>query len=371
MSGDRLEDGAERGRGVPVLTPARTRWASTRASRRLHLARCWQARGELDEAAVHAYRAMRALHRGAPAVLAAQVAYTAAQIECGRGRYAPSRAHFERAADLLGTVWPGGDRDRRLADVHIGLADLHRRGGRYAEAAAALTAARRLVPRPDPTIVMLLGVLAKEQGRFGEAARHFAGLARARLSHPDAAALQHHLGELANAEYRFTDAERHARQALLLRRADPAATAADVAQDVAVLAAAAAGRHRYDEARRLFGQAIAACRAARPTRHYELAVRLHSLAGNEHDCGNFAAAEPLYLEALAIKHQLLGPAHPEVALIMTNLAILLRDLDRTGEAANCFQRALGIAEHTFVAQRPLAVANAVANAVPNAVANAG
>ena len=29
MTGDRLED------GVPVLTPARTRWASTRASRRL------------------------------------------------------------------------------------------------------------------------------------------------------------------------------------------------------------------------------------------------------------------------------------------------------------------------------------------------
>src|SRR6186713_1506414 len=101
MIGDRLEGGTERRGGVPFLTPARTRWASTRASRRLHLARCWQASGELDEAAVHAYRAMRALHRGAPAALTAEVAYTAAQIECGRARYACSRAHFERAAQLL------------------------------------------------------------------------------------------------------------------------------------------------------------------------------------------------------------------------------------------------------------------------------
>src|SRR6185369_13724750 len=108
MTGDRLED------GVPVLTPARTRWASTRASRRLHLARCWQASGELDEAAVHVYRAMRALHRGAPE-LAAEVAYTAAQIECGRARYACGRAHFERAAQLLDGLPRGGHRDRRRA----------------------------------------------------------------------------------------------------------------------------------------------------------------------------------------------------------------------------------------------------------------
>jgi tetratricopeptide (TPR) repeat protein len=358
MIGVRSEDGTTRRGGVPVLTPARTRWASTRASRRLHLARCSQAIGELDEAAVHAYRAMRTLHRGVPAGLAASVAYTLAQIECGRARYASSRAHFERAAELLDALPPGGDRDRRRADVHIGLADLHRRGGRYPEATRALTAARRLVPGPDPAIVMLLGVLAKEQGRFGEAARHFATLARIRLSRAEAATLQHNLAVLANAEYRFADAERHARQAIHWRRADPVATAVDTAQDVAVLAAAAAGRHRYDEARQLFGQAIAACRDARPARHYELAVHLHSLAGNEHDCGNLVAAEPLYLEALAIKHRLLGPAHPEVALIMTNLAILLRDLERTGEAANCFQRALGIVEHTFVAHRPLAVASA-------------
>ena len=43
---------------------------------------------------------------------------------------------------------------------------------------------------------------------------------------------------------------------------------------------------------------------------------------------------------------------------MTNLAILLRALERPDEAANCFRRALAIVEHTFVAHRPLAVAHA-------------
>jgi tetratricopeptide (TPR) repeat protein len=202
------------------------------------------------------------------------------------------------------------------------------------------------VPYRDPAIVMLLGVLATDTGRFGEAARHYASLARTRLSHSDTATLHHNLAGLANAEYRYAEAEQHARQALLLRRADPRATAVDVARDVAILAAAFAGQHRHDEARDLFGQVMAACRAAQPIRHYEVAACLYNLAGIEQDCGDLAAAELLYRQALAIKQRLIGPVHPEVALIMNNMAILLRDLGRKDEAADYFQRALTITEHT-------------------------
>jgi len=352
MIRDRLED---------VDAPASTararispRWrvrrrTSLRASRRLQLARNWQARGLLDEAARHAYRAMRVLDGRPPGVLAAEAAYTAARIECGRGRYPRSLAQFERAAELLGALPPGADRDRRLADVHIGLAELHRRAGRYAEAAVALTAARRRPNRNHAAIVMLLGAVAKAQGRFDDAARHYAGLERTRLNSSDAAALHHHLADLANAQHRYAVAEQHARRAVRLRRADPRATAVDVARDVAILAAAAAGQHRYGEARVLYGQALAACRAAQPTRCYEVAACLYDLAGIEHDCGNPVAAERLYREALAIKQRLLGPAHAEVALIMSNIAVLLRDLGRTGEAAGYFGRALTITEHTFAA----------------------
>jgi tetratricopeptide (TPR) repeat protein len=332
--------------GVPVLTRVRMRWPAVLwANRQLQLARNRQARGKLDDAAAHVYRALRALDGGPPTLLAAEVAYTTAQIECGRARYPRSAAHFECAALVLSALPPSGDRDRRLADVHIGLADVHRRTGRYAEASAALTAARKLAGGPDPAIVMLLGVVAKEQGRFGDAARHYGRLARTPLDPSDAATLHHNLAGLANAQYRYGVAERHARRALLLRRADPRATAVAVAADMAVLAAAVAGQHRHDEARRLFGRALAACRAAQPARHYEVAGYLHGLAGIEHDCGDLTAAEPLYREALAIKQRLLGPAHPGIALIMSNLAILLRDTGREHEAASYFRCALMITEH--------------------------
>jgi tetratricopeptide (TPR) repeat protein len=288
---------------------AGVRWSSMRAKRRLGLARHLQACGQLSAAA----------------------------------------RQFERAVALLDALPPGGDRDRRRADVHIGLAEVHRRGGRYAAATAALTAARDLVGRHDPAIVMLLAVIAKDQGRLGEAAMRLGRLERARLTASEAAALEHHLADLANAQYRFVAAEEHARRALRLRRSDPRSTAVDVAQDVAVLAAAVAGQHRYDEARFLFGRALAACRAAQPARRYEIAGHLHNLAGIEHDCGRLAVAEVLYREALAIKRSLLGPAHPEVALLLTTLAILLRDLGCKDEAADHFRQALDITEPAVVA----------------------
>ena len=336
--------------GEPVERPRLgVRWSSMRARRRLEHARFWQARGRLDDAAAHAYRAGHVLDGRPPTVLAADVAYTTAQIECGRARYRRSAEHFERAAGILLVLPPGAERDRRLADVHIGRADLHRRRGRYADAVAALTAARSLVHRHDPAIVLLLGVIAKEQGRFGEATVRYIRLEQARLDHSDAAALQHNLADLANAQYRYVVGEEHARRAMRLRRSDPRATAVDVAQDVAVLAAAVAGQHRYDEARSLFGQALAVCRAAQPARRHEIAGHLHNLAGIEHDCGRLPAAESLYREALAIKQDLLGPAHPEVALLMTTLAVLLRELGCKDEAANYFRQALAITEPTVPA----------------------
>jgi tetratricopeptide (TPR) repeat protein len=186
--------------------------------------------------------------------------------------------------------------------------------------------------------------LAAREGRFEEAARYYARLAPARLNRSERATLHRNLAALANAEYRFTDGEEHARQALQLRRADRRVTPVVVARDVAVLAAAVAGQHRHDEARYLFWQALAALRAAQPAHDDEVAALLYDLGGIEHDGGNLAAAEWLYREALGIKLRLLGPAHPAVAVPMSNLAILLRDLGCKDEAAAYFGLALAISE---------------------------
>jgi tetratricopeptide (TPR) repeat protein len=334
--------------------PVRDRWLTVRAGRRLQIARYWQARSELDEAAANAYRAGRLLDGPPPTVLAADVAYTTAQIERDRARYPDSQRLFERAAKLLRGLVPGVERDQRMAHVHVGLADLHRRAGRYLEAVAELDAAREIAGATAP-IVMLLGIIAKEQGRFDEAARRYAEVQQLGLRPAETATLQHNLAGLANARQDYAAAERHARHAVRLRRADRTATAVEVAQDVAILAAAVAGQQRYAEARDLFGQALSACRAARPIRDYEVAVHLHNLAAIEQHCGDVEAAERLYRETLVIKERLLGAEHYEVALVMNNLATVLRDTGRFDEAAGYFRRALTVSERTFPADHPLCV----------------
>lgn len=339
-----------------------------RAVRRLQLARYWQARGDLDEAAGHVYLAIRLLDRflSPPLGLAVDVAYTAAQIERDRARYAESHAHLRRAAGMLEGQPPGVSRDRRLAHLLVGFSDAHRRAGRYPQAAADLATARRLVEAVDPldptslaAVLMLFGICAKEQGAFAEAARYYGEVARlqdrAEASDADAAVLQHNLAGLAHARRQFAEAERHARNAVQLRRTARGATAVDVAQDVAVLAAAVAGAERYDEARGLFHEALMACRAARPARTNEIAVHLHNLAAIEQACGRPAESERLYREAMAIKQRLLGAEHPEVALVVNNLGTLLKEQRRLSEAAVCFRQALTVATRTYPLDHPLIV----------------
>ena len=55
-----------------------------------------------------------------------------------------------------------------------------------------------------------------------------------------------------------------------------------------------------------------------------------------------AQAEPLYLEALAIREQALGPAHPGVASVLKNLAACYASQGQLTRAEQHCQRALEI-----------------------------
>ncbi len=347
------------------LRPAQDRWLAVGAVRRLQLARYWYGRGDLDEAARHVYRAMRLVERSAcPPRQAVDIAYTAALIERDRARYAESYAQLQHAVSVLHRQPPSVGRDRRLVYLYLGLGDAHRRAGRYGQAATDLATALRLVeaavavdPAALAAVLMLFGVVAKEQGAFEDAQRYYGEVARlqedAGASAADAAALQHNLAGLAHARRRYAAAERHARQAVQLRRAARGATPVDIAQDVAVLAAAVAGAERNEEARGLFHEALAVCRGAHPARDYEIAVHLHNLAAIEQACGQAEESERLYREALAIKQRLLGPDHPEIALVVHNLGTLLAERRRVTEAAHCFRQALQVATHTYTPDHPL------------------
>ena len=63
--------------------------------------------------------------------------------------------------------------------------------------------------------------------------------------------------------------------------------------------------------------------------------------------GRYPEAEPLYLRALHIREQQLGPKHPDVANSLNNLANLYADQGKYEEAEPLYRRALTIREQQF------------------------
>ncbi len=351
-----------------VLAASRNRWWWWSAARRLDLARYWQARGDLDEAARHASHALRLLTGAgaAPVSLHASAALTAAAVDRDRAGYAAGHAQFEHAVRLLDAAPPTAERDRLLAHALTGLGDVQRRLGHYPRATAALRRAREMAEAsspPDPpllaAVLTVQGITAKELGAYDQAARCYAEVAGIYHEYPptlaDQASLDHNLAGLAYAREQYPRAESHARLAVMLRRQAKAAEV-DLAADLAVLAAAVAAQDRHDEARDHLRRALAACRAARPPRHYEIAVQLHNLAAVDQASGRLDDAERGYRQALALKTRLLGADHPEVGLVRNNLGTLLCQQHREGEAAACYRRALAIAERTYPPGHPTTTA---------------
>jgi tetratricopeptide (TPR) repeat protein len=311
--------------------------ATTRARRRWQLARYWQARGDMTEAGRHARHAVRlAGHRPAPPLLAAEILLTAAEVHRDLADYPTAAGLWAEAAALLDRTTavpdPGPDRDRLLVRALTGLADAHRRAGDHPTARVVLgratTRAAELVPA-DPMLhaaaLTVAGIVAKETGAFDTAQRSYAQVARlldrAAAGPADTATLAHNLAGLAYARGDADTAVREAERAVNLRTGT--GSELDLAQDLAVLAAALAAAGRPAAALPHLDRALAACRSARPVRDYEVSVQLHTRASIRHDLGDRIGAERDYRASLATRRRLLGPDHPEVALVAHNLAVLL------------------------------------------------
>ncbi len=76
------------------------------------------------------------------------------------------------------------------------------------------------------------------------------------------------------------------------------------------------------------------------SREYRRAVLLHGRAVRYHALGESARPERLYLQALKIQEEILGPEHPEVAAILGNLAQFYKAVGRLAEARRLYERAL-------------------------------
>ena len=85
---------------------------------------------------------------------------------------------------------------------------------------------------------------------------------------------------------------------------------------------------RFDEAEKLFLQAVAIDEKAYGANHTEVAIDLNNLAWLYAQQGKYAKAEELILRALAIRETTYGSTHPEVAESLDDLASLMEEMGR-------------------------------------------
>ena len=98
----------------------------------------------------------------------------------------------------------------------------------------------------------------------------------------------------------------------------------------------------YDKAKDMLRSALAVARKTYTADHPELAVPLTSLAVLLHERGNLEEAESHYREALEIRQKHFGRKDPDVASILSNLGILLQDKGDYEAAEPIFREILDI-----------------------------
>ncbi|HEY1353760.1 MAG TPA: tetratricopeptide repeat protein [Ktedonobacteraceae bacterium] len=101
-------------------------------------------------------------------------------------------------------------------------------------------------------------------------------------------------------------------------------------------------RARYTTAEPLYLRALALRTQLLGPEHLDVATSLNGLANLYAQQSKEAEAEPLYQQALAIREHHLGSEHPDVATLLNNLAILSQRQAKETEAEQLYQRALRI-----------------------------
>jgi len=86
--------------------------------------------------------------------------------------------------------------------------------------------------------------------------------------------------------------------------------------------------------------------------HPEVALVLNNLALIDKKMGRYAEAEPLYKRALEIFEEAVGPKHPDVAIAMSNLAELYRLQGKTAQVEPLLKQALDIKQKALGPEHP-------------------
>jgi tetratricopeptide (TPR) repeat protein len=140
---------------------------------------------------------------------------------------------------------------------------------------------------------------------------------------------------------RHEEAEKHYRSALALREKALGANHPSTALLIANLAEVIQAQGRHAEAEKLQRRVLPVFEKAYGD-DAKTATLLNNLGAALRSQGRHQEAEPLLRRALTIKENTLGPYNPSVAHTLTNLADVLDQLGRKGEASKMRLRAAAI-----------------------------
>ncbi|GAA3644095.1 tetratricopeptide repeat protein [Microlunatus ginsengisoli] len=284
---------------------------------------------------------------------------THAQILTSLMRLGQAEAAYADALKVSDTVNPTTQQRVHVAQVLIAKADVHRRRADYPQADATLAACLELLDSLASSQHLIgpwnnmAGIVAKETGRFEEAAKHYAtALARCGSDDEFRASILHNLAGLAYMEGRFREAEQPARVAVELRQALNGPGSTLVAADRVVLGAVLAEIGEQEQAEQHLRDALTIWRDQFGTDHYEVGATLHTLASLHLQQGKLREASAELSKALRIKVRVLGPDHPEVATILSNIGVLHARAGRWDQAQQHQANALSVLSARYGVNHP-------------------
>ena len=247
---------------------------------------------------------------------------------------------------------------RKAEEVSAFLADLFT-SSNPAESRGADVTARELLARGTDRIAADLGGQPEVQaqmlhvvgevhtnlGLYDEAESLLTralGARRALLgaAHPDVGATLDQLGKLYERQGRFAESDTTHRAAIAVYRRAPEAHAVELANALHGRSWAALSLGDYATAESLIDEALALKRARLGDRHAEVAYSLNVLGDVYTHQGRYDEAEATHRRALALRRDLLGPGHLDAAYSLHNLAAVYRDAGRWAEAEASYRESL-------------------------------
>jgi tetratricopeptide (TPR) repeat protein len=171
----------------------------------------------------------------------------------------------------------------------------------------------------------------------------------------------HGLGEVQERQGHFGDAEKTLRKALAIQRQVLGPAHADIARTLQDLALVMDDRGNLKGATSMMREAVAMQRGLNGSQPDPgLAMAINTLGALLVEAADYDGAEQLYVEALAMRHRLLGEKHPLIALTLANLALVRQTKGDLTGAEVTYREALAMEQQTLGQVHP-EVANTLNN----------